>query len=77
MDATLGGHGNRFVTTEPQFQHLKSSGVKFMNHFIDFKNPPLKSFGSYNVAWVNGNFLPSKASVTELLFGKILLKSYI
>ena len=36
---SLGGHGNRFVTTEPQFQHLKSSGVKFMNHFIDFILP--------------------------------------
>ena len=50
---TWGGHGNRFVTTEPKFVYLKSPGVKFMNYLTDLKNPLLKSFGSYKVEYTD------------------------
>ena len=51
-----------------------------MNHFLDLKNPLLKSFGSYKVEWVNGDFslfLPSKTNVKELLLAKFQLISDI
>ena len=60
--------------------YLISPGGKFMNHFLDLKNPLLKSFGSYKVEWVNGDFLPflpSKANVKELLLAKFQLISDI
>ena len=76
----LCGHGNRFVTTEPKFVYLKSPGVKFMNYFTDLKNPLLKSFGSYKVEMGKMmtfyHFYLHK-QMSQLLFGKFLLKSYI
>ena len=60
--------------------YLKSPDAKFVNHFLDLKNPLLKSFGSYKVQWVNGDFLPflpSKANVKELLLAKLQLISDI
>ena len=38
--------------------YLESLDAKFMNQLLDLKNPLLKSFGSYKVEWVNGDFLP-------------------
>ena len=60
--------------------YLKSPDMKFTNHFLDLKNPLLKSFGSYKVEWVNGDFLPflpSKANVKESLLAKFQLISDI
>ena len=34
ISKSLAGHGNRFVTSESKFVHLKSPGVKFMNQSL-------------------------------------------
>ena len=57
-----------------RFVYLKSPDGKFMNHFLDLKNPLLKSFGSYKVEWVNGDFFTIftfKSKCQRVITGKI------